>query len=34
MGAIWYGFPAKALADDAKSPPRKLGLDGVVTAMP
>merc|ERR1719198_2011208 len=26
MGAIWYGFPAKALADDAKSPPRKLGL--------
>ena len=34
VGAIWYGYPAKALADDAKAPPRKKGLDGVVTACP
>ena len=34
MGAIWYGNPAKALADDNKAPPRKKGLDGVVTACP
>ena len=34
MGAIWYGYPAKELADDAKSPPRKLGLDGVVKRLP
>ena len=34
MGAIWYGYPAKALAEDAKSPPRKKGLDGVLTACP
>ena len=31
MGAIWFGYPAKDLADDAKSPPRKKGLDGVLT---
>mmetsp|Transcript_4904 Transcript_4904/g.14534 ORF Transcript_4904/g.14534 Transcript_4904/m.14534 type:complete len:193 (+) Transcript_4904:99-677(+) len=34
MGAIWYGYPAKDLADDAKAPPRKKGLDGVLTACP
>merc|ERR1719230_574160 len=27
MGAIWFGYPVKELADDAKAPPRKLGLD-------
>jgi hypothetical protein len=31
MGAIWFGYPAKDLADDANSPPRKKGLDGVLT---
>ena len=25
MGAIWYGYPAKDLAEDAKAPPRKKG---------
>ena len=34
MGAIWYGYPAKDLAEDAKAPPRKKGLDGVLTACP
>ena len=31
MGAIWFGYPAKALSADAKAPPRKKGLDGVLT---
>merc|ERR1711988_843167 len=30
IGAIWYGYPAKPLADDAKAPPRKKGVDGVL----
>ena len=34
MGAIWYGYPAKDLSDDAKAPPRKKGLDGVLTNCP
>ena len=34
MGAIWYGYPAKELANDAKSPPRKKGLDGVLKKLP
>jgi nitroreductase len=34
IGAIWYGYPAKDLAEDAKAPPRKKGLDGVLTACP
>ena len=34
MGAIWYGYPAKELTEDAKAPPRKKGLDGVLTACP
>lgn len=34
IGAIWYGFPAKALSADAKSPPRKLGLAGTRTNLP
>ena len=31
MGAIWYGYPAKELANDAKAPPRKKGIEGVLT---
>ena len=34
IGAIWFGFPAKELADDAKAPPRKLGVSGVLTELP
>jgi len=34
MGAIWYGYPAKELANDARAPPRKKGLDGVLTTLP
>ena len=34
MGAIWYGYPAKELANDGKAPPRKKGLDGVLTKLP
>lgn len=33
MGVIWYGYPAKAL-EDAKAPPRKKGLEGVLTKLP
>ena len=33
MGAIWYGYPAKPLAEDAKAPPRKKGLEGVLTTL-
>ena len=33
MGAIWHGYPAKPLANDNKSPPRKKGLEGVVTKL-
>ena len=34
IGAIWYGFPAKALSAGAKSPPRKLGLAGTRKDLP
>jgi nitroreductase len=34
MGAIWFGYPAKELAEDSKAPPRKMGLDGVLTKLP
>ena len=34
MGAVWYGYPAKALDPENKAPPRKLGLDGVLTKLP
>merc|ERR1719512_473562 len=34
MGAIWYGYPAKELSADARAPPRKKGLDGVVSRLP
>lgn len=34
IGAIWYGFPDKPLAEDSKAPPRKLGLDGTVVKQP
>ena len=34
VGAIWYGYPAKELANDSKAPPRKKGLDGVLTKLP
>ena len=34
VGAIWYGYPAKELANDAKAPPRKKGLDGVLIKLP
>lgn len=34
IGAIWYGYPAKELAEDAKAPPRKKGLDGVLLSLP
>jgi len=34
MGAVWYGYPSKELADDAKAPPRKKGLEGVLTKLP
>ena len=34
MGAIWYGYPAKELANDAKAPPRKKGLEGVLSKLP
>ena len=33
MGAIWYGYPAKELSNDAKAPPRKKGVEGVVTKL-
>jgi len=33
MGVIWYGYPQKPLAD-AKTPPRKKGLDGVLKRLP
>mmetsp|Transcript_7869 Transcript_7869/g.12820 ORF Transcript_7869/g.12820 Transcript_7869/m.12820 type:complete len:248 (+) Transcript_7869:46-789(+) len=33
MGVIWYGYPAKPLAE-TKAPPRKKGLEGVVTRLP
>ena len=32
MGAIWYGYPAKALSETATAPRRKKGLAGVLTA--
>ena len=32
MGAIWYGYPSKALSEDATAPRRKKGLEGVLTA--
>ena len=31
---IRYGYPKKDLAEDAKTPPRKKGLEGVVTKLP
>ena len=34
MGAIWYGYPAKPLDPEAKAPPRKLGLEGVLKKLP
>ena len=34
IGAIWYGFPSKELSNDAKAPPRKKGVDGVLTKLP
>lgn len=34
MGVIWYGYPTKALSADAKAPPRKKGLDGVLQHLP
>lgn len=34
LGVIWYGYPANELSADAKSPPRKLGVDGVLTQLP
>ena len=34
MGAIWYGYPAKELSNDAKAPPRKKGVEGVLTQCP
>ena len=34
IGAIWYGYPVKELANDAKAPPRKKGLEGVLTKLP
>jgi nitroreductase len=34
IGAIWYGYPAKALDEGAKAPPRKLGLDGTLKRLP
>lgn len=33
MGAVWYGYPAKPLDPEGKAPPRKLGLDGVLTKL-
>merc|ERR1711879_101135 len=33
MGVIWYGFPATPLSEDAKAPPRKKGLDGVLKRL-
>lgn len=33
MGAIWYGYPASPLDPEGKAPPRKLGLDGVLTKL-
>ena len=32
MGAIWYGYPSKALSETATAPRRKKGLEGVLTA--
>ena len=32
MGAIWYGYPSKALSENATAPRRKKGLEGVLTA--
>ena len=32
MGAIWYGYPATALSENATAPRRKKGLEGVLTA--
>ena len=29
-----YGYPTKSLANDAKAPPRKKGLEGVLTTLP
>eukprot|EP00618_Florenciella_parvula_P026560 CAMPEP_0119521490 /NCGR_PEP_ID=MMETSP1344-20130328/37174_1 /TAXON_ID=236787 /ORGANISM="Florenciella parvula, Strain CCMP2471" /LENGTH=194 /DNA_ID=CAMNT_0007559465 /DNA_START=50 /DNA_END=634 /DNA_ORIENTATION=+ len=34
LGAIWYGYPDKALSPDNKSPPRKMGLAGTRTDLP
>ena len=34
IGAIWFGYPAKELSNDGKAPPRKMGLDGVLTKCP
>ena len=34
MGVIWYGYPAKPLDPEAKIPPRKLGIEGVLKKMP
>ena len=34
MGAIWYGYPAKELSNSAKAPPRKKGVEGVLTKLP
>ena len=32
MGAIWYGYPSKALSETATAPRRKKGLEGVLPA--
>ena len=34
IGVIWFGYPAKELTEGGKAPPRKKGLDGVLTACP
>ena len=34
MGAIWYGYPSKALSETATAPRRKKGLAGVLTECP
>lgn len=33
MGVIWYGYPDKPL-EDAKTPPRKKGVEGVLSSPP
>merc|ERR1719230_2566484 len=34
MDAIWYGYPAKALDEANKAPPRKLGVEGTLIKLP